>query len=320
MSSTVKYFSTEGSGSENRAEDSPPSANGFLPSGARDTVRVTERHSASGEGDAEGTTEAESDASGTEADRFDAARTHERSVSIIIPTYNERENIERVVERCRDALAEYRFEIVVIDDDSPDKTWQLVENTYAGFETVRIVRRTEESGLATAVSRGFDEATYEVCAVIDADLQHPPEKLPELVSAFDSGADIVIGSRHVAGGGVENWSRFRRVVSRGAMAITKLALSPTRDISDPMSGFFAIRREIIDGVSLAPTGYKILLEVLMKCEYERVAEVPYVFTERERGESKLTADEYWGFLEHVYHLRRNGRTNRSQRAPVIRDQ
>ncbi|EMA52675.1 MULTISPECIES: polyprenol monophosphomannose synthase [Halococcus] len=239
-----------------------------------------------------------------------------RSVSIIIPTYNERENIERVVDRCRAALEDYRFEIVVVDDDSPDKTWQLVADAYEGAETVRIVRRTEESGLATAVSRGFDEATAELCAVIDADLQHPPEKLPAFIEAFDTGADIVIGSRHVAGGGVENWSLLRRIVSRGAMAIAKLALPPTRGISDPMSGFFAIRREIIDGVALAPTGYKILLEVLMKCEYDRIAEVPYVFTERERGESKLTADEYLGFLTHIYDLRRNGYGGREQDIPV----
>jgi dolichol-phosphate mannosyltransferase len=229
-----------------------------------------------------------------------------RSVSIIIPTYNERENIERVVDRCQAALDGYRFEIVVVDDDSPDKTWQLVADTYDGAETVRVVRRTEESGLATAVSRGFDEATAELCAVIDADLQHPPEKLPALVAAFDTGADIVIGSRHVAGGGIENWSLARRLVSRGAMAIAKLALPPTRGISDPMSGFFAIRRGVIDDVALAPTGYKILLEVLMKCEYDRIVEVPYVFTERERGESKLTREEYLGFLAHVCDLRHNG--------------
>lgn len=246
----------------------------------------------------------------------DVSRARTQSVSIIIPTYNERENIERVVERCRAALSEYCFEIVVVDDDSPDKTWKIVEDTYSGAETVRIVRRTEESGLATAVSRGFDEATYELCAVIDADLQHPPEKLPELVAAFDSGVDIVIGSRHIAGGGVENWSRFRRIVSRGAMAIAKLALPPTRGIADPMSGFFAIRRELIDNVALAPTGYKILLEVLMKCEYDRVVEIPYVFTERERGESKLTVEEYWGFLEHVYRLRRNSHANRTRSTPV----
>ena len=243
----------------------------------------------------------------------------ERSVSIIIPTYNERENIEQVVERCRDALAEYRFEIVVIDDDSPDGTWRFVEDEYEGLEAVRVVRRTEDSGLATAVSRGFDEATYELCAVIDADLQHPPEKLPELIAAFDSGADIVIGSRHVPGGGVENWSRFRRLVSRGAMTIAKLALPPTRGISDPMSGFFAVRREILTGVSLAPTGYKILLEILLKCDYDRVVEVPYVFTERERGESKLSAGEYLGFLEHVYDLRRGGYAGRSPHAAVSAD-
>jgi glycosyltransferase involved in cell wall biosynthesis len=249
-------------------------------------------------------------------EQSNAARARERSVSIIIPTYNERENIERVVERCRDALAEYRFEIVVVDDDSPDKTWKIVEDTYAGAETVRIVRRTEESGLATAVSRGFDEASHECCAVIDADLQHPPEKLPELIAAFDTGADIVIGSRHVAGGGVANWSRFRRLVSRGAMAIAKLALPPTRGITDPVSGFFAVRREVIDGVALAPTGYKILLEVLLKCDYDHIVEVPYVFTERERGESNLTADEYLDFLEHIYRLRRNGHAKHTRRVTV----
>nr|WP_237713446.1 polyprenol monophosphomannose synthase [Halococcus hamelinensis] len=260
------------------------------------------------------------DRSGVPADATVAGLdAHERSVSIIIPTYNERENIEQVVERCRDALAEYRFEIVVIDDDSPDETWRFVEDEYEGLEVVRVVRRTEESGLATAVSRGFDEATYELCAVIDADLQHPPEKLPELIAAFDSGADIVIGSRHVPGGGVENWSRFRRLVSRGAMTIAKAALPPTRGISDPMSGFFAVRREILAGVSLAPTGYKILLEILLKCEYDRVVEVPYVFTERERGESKLSAGEYLGFLEHVYDLRRDGYAVRDPHAAVSVD-
>ncbi|HET7324089.1 MAG TPA: polyprenol monophosphomannose synthase [Halococcus sp.] len=250
----------------------------------------------------------------------DVTHARERSVSIIIPTYNERENIERVVERCRAALSEYCFEIVVIDDDSPDRTWKIVEDTYAGADSVRIVRRTEESGLATAVSRGFDEATYDFCAVIDADLQHPPEKLPELIAAFDSGVDIVIGSRHIAGGGVENWSLLRRVVSRGAMTIAKLALAQTRGISDPMSGFFAVRREVIDDVTLAPTGYKILLEVLMKCDYDRIVEVPYIFTERERGESKLTAEEYLGFLEHIYDLRRNGHAVHARRVSVSDNQ
>jgi len=252
----------------------------------------------------------------TARDRDGGTAADERSVSIIIPTYNERENIERVVERCQAALADYRFEIVVVDDDSPDGTWQLVEDSYAETEAVRIVRRTTESGLATAVSRGFDEASFELCAVIDADLQHPPEKLPELVAAFDDGADIAIGSRHVPGGGVENWSTFRRVVSRGAMTIAKLALPPTRAIADPMSGFFAVRRAILDDVTLAPTGYKILLEILMKCDYHRVAEVPYVFTERERGESKLSAGEYIDFLRHVCDLRRNGTTNRNRHVSV----
>jgi len=221
------------------------------------------------------------------------------SVSVIIPTYNERGNITTITERVLDALDDYLTEVVVVDDDSPDGTWELVADTYASDDRVRVIRRVDESGLATAVSRGFREARHDYCAVIDADLQHPPEKLPALLDALDDGANLAIGSRYVDGGGIENWSRIRKAVSWGATLVAKAGVPDALGLSDPMSGFFAVRRDLVSDVELAPRGYKILLELVAKCDVETVVEVPYTFRERAAGESNLTAGEYQKFLEHV---------------------
>lgn len=222
--------------------------------------------------------------------------------SIIIPTYNEKKTIQQTIDRCRRALHPLDIDIIVIDDDSPDRTWEFVQNTYTHTNDVRVIRRTEESGLGTAVIRGFNAAKGEYVAVIDADLQHPPEKLSDLFTAFDDGVDIVIGSRYVQDGGIENWAASRKLVSKGATLLSKAAVPSARGVSDPMSGFFAVRRDVIEGVELDPSGFKILLEVLARCEYERVVEVPYVFKERERGESNLDAAEYLNFVEHTLGL------------------
>lgn len=226
-------------------------------------------------------------------------------VSVIIPTYNEKQNISSVIFECLKALPPGAFdtEIIVVDDDSDDYTWQYPPRLFGHDPRVRVIRRqAENAGLARSVVNGFEAATNEYCAVIDADLQHPPEKLGELFGALDEGADVAIGSRHIDGGGIENWSTSRKIVSKGATFCARGALASVRDISDPMSGFFAIRRRVLDGVELNPQGYKILLEILGKGHYETVTEVPYVFQERERGESKLTADEYVKFLEHLGQL------------------
>lgn len=243
-----------------------------------------------------------------EAETFATGRpsgeaTRNVPVTVILPTYNEAENVETAIDRCRAALAAHTAEILVVDDDSPDRTWQLVRTAYTNARDVRVVRRVGERGLASAVSRGFEEASHQVCAVMDADLQHPPEKLPDLLAAFDDDVDLVVGSRYRQGGGIENWPTWRRVVSRGAGLVAKALLPSARGIADPLSGFFAVRRRVVHGVELSPTGYKILLEILATCEYDGVREVPYVFSERERGESKLTAEEYRNFLEHVLSLR-----------------
>lgn len=228
------------------------------------------------------------------------------AASIIVPTYNERDNIRTVVDRCSHTLktADFvdGFEIIVVDDDSPDGTWRLVEEAYSTDDRVRVIRRTENHGLALSVVDGFYAASMEYCVVIDGDLQHPPEKIPELLAALDRGADISIGSRHLEDGGIEDWTRFRKLVSRGATALAKRLLPTIKGVSDPMSGLFAIRRSILEEAELQPQGYKILLEILSKCDIDRIAEVPYTFHDRAAGQSNLSADQYRQFVGHLLHL------------------
>lgn len=230
--------------------------------------------------------------------------TSGRSVSVIIPTYNERENITTTIDRCSRVLGatEYEYELIVVDDDSPDRTWELVETEYSDEAHVQVLRRTENRGLALSIVEGFRAASMAYCVVIDGDLQHPPEKIPDLLAALDAGADISIGSRHIEDGGIKNWSLFRRAVSKGATAVTKRCLPTAKAISDPMSGLFAVRRSVVADVELQPQGYKILLEIISKCAVDQVAEVPYTFRERAAGESKLTAGQYQQFLEHLLEL------------------
>jgi dolichol-phosphate mannosyltransferase len=226
-------------------------------------------------------------------------------VSVIIPTYNERENIGAIIPACLNALPSPTFdtEVVVVDDDSEDYTWQYPRRLFGSDPRVRVIRRqTDDPGLAQSVTDGFAAATHEFCAVMDADFQHPPNKLPELITSLDGSTDIAIGSRHVDGGGIENWSTWRKAVSKGGTGCAKAALPGARGVSDPMSGFFAVRRSAVEDVDLDPQGYKILLEILEKGEYESITEVPYVFQQRERGESNLSAEEIRQFLEHVGQL------------------
>ncbi|ELZ23913.1 dolichol-phosphate mannosyltransferase [Haloterrigena salina JCM 13891] len=236
---------------------------------------------------------------------------------MIVPTFNERENIKTTLDRCLRVLetTEYAYELIVVDDDSPDRTWEFVETAYADDDRVRVLRRTENRGLALSIVAGLRAASTAYCAVIDADLQHPPEKIPDLLAALDAGADISIGSRHIEDGEIENWSRFRITVSKGATALTKRFLPTARRISDPMSGMFAVRRSVIGNVDLQPQGYKILLEIISKGDVEEVTEVPYTFRERTAGESKLSADQYQEFVEHLLELSVGEYANRISENP-----
>ena len=222
-------------------------------------------------------------------------------LSMVIPTYNERENLIPLVESIHRALPDLVYELIVVDDDSPDGTAELAQ-TLAQQYPIKVVRRKNERGLATAVVEGFRQAIGKILGVIDADLQHPPELIPDLLREIHGGADIAIATRYIEGGSTGGWSLGRKIVSRGAKGLAYVLLPATRKIKDPLSGFFLLKREVIDGVKLMPTGYKILLEVLVRGKAHEVVAVPYTFGERERGTSKLSFREELGYLRHLWQL------------------
>ena len=222
-------------------------------------------------------------------------------LSLISPTFNEKENITPLVERVHKALSKYSYELIVVDDNSPDGTSELAKSLSSKYP-LKVIVRTSERGLASAVVAGLDQATGEVLGVIDADLQHPPEEIPALLEAIRGGADVAIASRYVEGGNIEGWSTKREIISKGAKLLATILLPSTREIKDPLAGFFLFKRKVIDGAVLTPTGYKILLEVLVRGNASQIAEVPYTFKERERGKSNLTIREQLNFLRHLSRL------------------
>lgn len=222
-------------------------------------------------------------------------------LSLIVPTYNERENIVPLVERIHKSLSNYNYELIVVDDNSPDQTSELAK-TLSSKYPVSVIVRTTERGLASAVVAGFKQAKGDVLGVIDADLQHPPEFIPDLLNAIRNGADVAIASRYIPGGGIEGWTLKRKIISIGAKLPANLLLSSARKIKDPLSGFFLFKKKVIDGATLSPTGYKILLEVLVRGNANKVIEVPYTFKERERGRSNLTSKEQINYLKHLFRL------------------
>lgn len=222
-------------------------------------------------------------------------------LSVIVPTYNEKGNMALLIPAVCRVLNESRipFEVLVMDDDSPDGTAKEVRRLAEDHPEARVVVRKEERGLSPAVIEGFNEARGRIYLVMDADLSHPIEALPEMYRAItEGGADIVVGSRHTMGGGIVDWPLHRKVISWGASSLAR----PLTRCSDPMSGFFAVRPEVVEGAPLRPRGYKILLEVLVKGKYERVEEVPITFRDREVGESKLGTGVIFNYLRHLFSL------------------
>jgi dolichol-phosphate mannosyltransferase len=228
-------------------------------------------------------------------------------LSVIVPTFNESKNIREMVSRLTQLLDGpfgTAYEVIVVDDNSPDRTWEQAQALMAEYPQLRVMRRQSERGLSTAVIRGWQAARGEVLAVIDADLQHPPEITLALAKEIERGADMAVASRHIEGGGVSDWSLLRRVVSRTAQLIGLVILpGVVGRVSDPMSGYFMIRRSALQGVELNPLGYKILIEVLGRSRCRWIGEVPYVFRERVEGESKATGMVYFDYLRHLLRLR-----------------
>jgi dolichol-phosphate mannosyltransferase len=218
-------------------------------------------------------------------------------ISIIVPTYNESENIKSLIERLGKALKQHNYEILVIDDNSPDGTADIAQSLSEEYP-VKIIHRPGKAGLASAVIEGIGKAEGDIVGVIDADLQHPPELVVQLARAITEGNDIAIASRYIKGGGVENWSLLRRIASKGAILLAR----PLTKVHDPASGYFFIDKKVVMEIVFKPAGFKILLEILVKGRYERAKEIPYVFSERREGKSKLGLMEYARYLKLLYGL------------------
>ncbi|MCM0592288.1 MAG: glycosyltransferase [Gloeotrichia echinulata DVL01] len=228
-------------------------------------------------------------------------------LSLVIPTYKERENIEKVVRILSQLLDESipgDYELIVVDDDSPDRTWEVAQSLIEEYPQLGVMRRQQERGLSSAVIRGWQVAKGSILGVIDGDLQHPPEVLTQLLREMIQGADLAVASRHVEGGGVSSWSIVRRILSRGAQVLGLMILPGVLGrVTDPMSGYFMVRRSAIADAILNPVGYKILLEIIGRGKVREIAEVGYVFCERKQGESKVTWKQYVEYIHHLLRLR-----------------
>jgi dolichol-phosphate mannosyltransferase len=229
------------------------------------------------------------------------------ALSVVIPTYGERGNLEELITRLSASLQSVlddRFELIVVDDDSPDGTWKLAAEIAETNPHVRVMRRCQERGLATAVVRGWQIARGDVLAVIDGDLQHPPELVGDLWRLVHvDGADLAIASRHAPGGSPGESSFVRKLISQSLRLVGWIALpSIFGRISDPMSGYFALRRSCIEGKELDPKGYKILIEVLGRGKIIEIRELGYTFSSRNSGVSKATFRVFWEYLVHLAKL------------------
>ena len=222
-------------------------------------------------------------------------------VSIVVPTYREADNLPELVSRIASTTNAHRidYEIIIVDDDSNDGTVAVCD-ALRDSANVRLVVRKQDRGLSSAVLHGINLATGEVVVVMDADLSHPPEVLPQLIDSIQQGAEMVIGSRYVHGGETEEtWGFIRWLNSK----IATLLARPLTSVKDPMAGFFALRRDVYGRArELNPIGYKIGLELLVKTDCRRVEEVPIRFADRKRGSSKLCLREQLNYLKHLKRL------------------
>ncbi|MBN2447480.1 MAG: polyprenol monophosphomannose synthase [Phycisphaerae bacterium] len=225
--------------------------------------------------------------------------TPQQSVSVVVPTYNERDNLTPLAQRLFAALDPARAELLVVDDNSPDGTPELAAQLAREYP-VRCIVRKDERGLATAVIRGLREATGDLIVSMDADLSHPPEAVPSMIAALaDANVNMVIGSRFAPGGEIDlGWSAYRRLNSW----VARILARPLTNARDMMAGFFAVRRRELQLDHLNPIGYKIALELIVRHRWKNVAEVPIRFADRAAGQTKLSAAEQLRYLRHLCRL------------------
>jgi dolichol-phosphate mannosyltransferase len=226
-------------------------------------------------------------------------------ISLVIPTYNERDNIVPLLSQIVPILGDYSWEVLFVDD-SRDGTDAIIADIAATDPRIRLWHRPENrDGLAGAVVEGLAEARGTYICVLDADLQHPPHRIPEMLAEAErSSADLVIASRYISGGSAGGLDGpFRQLCSHGLKGLAR-TMFPRRlaGITDPLGGYFLLRQSVVSGVALRPIGYKILLEILVRCRWEVVVEIPYNFQPRLQGDSKADFRQGIRFLRHLARL------------------
>lgn len=234
-------------------------------------------------------------------------RKQEYKVSIVVPTYNERDNVKNLCHGIDNSLTPgWDYEIIIVDDGSPDGTGLVVKELCQADSRIKLIERPCKLGLGSAVVAGFNIAVGDYLVMMDADMSHRPEDLPNLLDTL-SDCDIVVGSRYIPSGQVKNWPVWRRVVSIGASAIGRLIVG--LDVRDLTSGFGAFKRDHLIGLlpSLSPKGFKLLLEILGKSRGATIKECPITFEDRKFGKSKASALEFLQFLKLCFRLRRLAR-------------
>lgn len=226
-------------------------------------------------------------------------------LSIVIPTRNESNNVIALTERIADVLSGLTDYEIIFVDDSDDETPMIINSLQWRDNRVRMIHRegVSRNGLAGAVIDGFKAAYGRYLVVMDADLQHPPEMLPNVLWSLQKGVDIVIPSRFIPGGSDGGLNAFRKFVSWSARTLGNLVLPQLRKVTDSTSGFFGINRFVLLGANLSPIGWKILIEILVKCHYKTVVEIPYKFQARHAGDSKMSMREQINYLVHLVKLR-----------------
>ncbi len=231
--------------------------------------------------------------------------------SIVVPTYKEAGGIERLIVMLDDVFKRNKLdgEIIVVDDNSPDGTGDIVERLAAEGYPVRCLHRPAKMGLSSGVIDGwrFARPDSEALGAMDADFSHDANIIPAMVEALSNGYELAIGSRYVKGGGIEDWPLQRKITSIVAIALAQ-PLTPLRDIT---SGYFLVRRSALEGVELDPIGFKIGLEVIAKAHYRKAIEIPYVFTDRVAGTSKLNQNEILNYLRQLVRIYRGRLTGRT---------
>ena len=234
-------------------------------------------------------------------------------LSLVVPTLNENENIAdflAVVRHTLDQALPGRYEVIVVDDDSADRTWETAARLGDSFPELRVMRRQMEGGLAVAVIRGWQVARGQILGTINADFQHPPDVLGRLLERRE-GADLIVATRHGDGGGLGDWGLARRASSWGAAQIGRWLLPQIyARVSDPLSGCYLVRRQAVAGVPLMPLGYKSLMEILVRGNVGEIHECGYEMRKRVRGQSKVHALHPLQYIRHVLRLRAAARERR----------